>query len=69
MELLTRRLAWRTKPLAKPSKASVAQCSDKLKADGAAQEAKGDVQKAVGDAKNATKEAIDKAAGATKKPL
>jgi uncharacterized protein YjbJ (UPF0337 family) len=43
--------------------------SDKLKSEGAAQEAKGDAQKAVGDAKNATKHAIDKTADALKKPL
>jgi uncharacterized protein YjbJ (UPF0337 family) len=43
--------------------------SDKMKSDGAAQEAKGDAQKAVGDAKNATKEAVDNTADALKKPL
>jgi uncharacterized protein YjbJ (UPF0337 family) len=43
--------------------------SDKMKSEGAAQEAKGDAQKAVGDAKNATKEAVDKTADALKKPL
>jgi uncharacterized protein YjbJ (UPF0337 family) len=42
--------------------------SDKMKGEGAVQEAKGDVQKAVGDAKNATKEAVDKTADAIKKP-
>ena len=36
--------------------------SDKLKVEGAAQEAKGDAQKAVGDAKAATKDAANKAA-------
>jgi uncharacterized protein YjbJ (UPF0337 family) len=34
--------------------------SDKMKADGAAQELKGDAQKAAGDAKNATKDALDR---------
>jgi uncharacterized protein YjbJ (UPF0337 family) len=43
--------------------------SDKMKDEGAAQEAKGDAQKAVGDAKNATKHAVDKTADAIKKPL
>lgn len=43
--------------------------SDKLKNEGAAQEARGDAQKAVGDAKNATKDAVDKTAAAIKKPL
>lgn len=36
--------------------------SDKLKAEGALQEAKGHGQKAVGDAKDAAKNAADKAA-------
>jgi uncharacterized protein YjbJ (UPF0337 family) len=36
--------------------------SDKMKNDGAAQEAKGDAQEAVGDAKNATKHVVDKTA-------
>lgn len=43
--------------------------SDKLKAEGAAQEAKGDAQKTMGDAKNAAKDAVDKTADALKKPL
>lgn len=43
--------------------------SDKMKADGAAQELKGDVQKATGDTKNATKNVVDKTAAALKKPL
>ena len=38
--------------------------SDKLKAEGAAQELKGDVQKAVGDAKAAVKDGANKAAAA-----
>jgi uncharacterized protein YjbJ (UPF0337 family) len=38
--------------------------SDRLKAEGAAQELKGDVQKATGDAKAAVKDAADKAADA-----
>jgi uncharacterized protein YjbJ (UPF0337 family) len=37
-----------------------------LKSEGAAQELKGDTQKATGDAKN---DAVDKTAGALKKPL
>jgi uncharacterized protein YjbJ (UPF0337 family) len=43
--------------------------SDKMQADGTAQEAKGDAQKAMGDAKNATKNAVDKTVDALKKPL
>jgi uncharacterized protein YjbJ (UPF0337 family) len=38
--------------------------SDKLKAEGAAQELKGDAQKAVGDAKAAIKDGANKAAAA-----
>jgi uncharacterized protein YjbJ (UPF0337 family) len=43
--------------------------SDKLKAEGAAQEVKGDAQKAVGDAKNAVKDGANKAADAINKNL
>lgn len=43
--------------------------SDKLKAEGAVQEAKGDAQQAMGDAKNAAKDAVDKTADTLKKPL
>ena len=43
--------------------------SDKLKAEGAAQELKGDVQKAVGDAKAAVKDGANKAAAAANKNL
>jgi uncharacterized protein YjbJ (UPF0337 family) len=43
--------------------------SDKLKVEGAAQEAKGDAQQAMGDAKNAAKDAVDKTADTLKKPL
>ena len=44
--------------------------SDKMKAKGAAQELKGDVQKAAaGDAKNTAKKAVDKTAAALKRPL
>jgi uncharacterized protein YjbJ (UPF0337 family) len=43
--------------------------SDKLKVEGAAQEAKGDAQKAVGDAKAATKDAANKAADFVNKKL
>lgn len=43
--------------------------SDKMKVEGAAQEAKGDAQQAMGDAKNAAKDAVDKTADALKKPL
>lgn len=38
--------------------------SDKMRAEGAAQEAKGDAQKAVGDAKGAVKGAANKVANA-----
>jgi uncharacterized protein YjbJ (UPF0337 family) len=43
--------------------------SDKLKAEGAAQELKGDAQKATGDAKAAVKDATNKAADAINKKL
>jgi uncharacterized protein YjbJ (UPF0337 family) len=43
--------------------------SDKLKGEGAIQEAKGHGQKAVGDAKEATKDAVNKAADAVNKKL
>jgi uncharacterized protein YjbJ (UPF0337 family) len=43
--------------------------SDKLKAEGAAQELKGDAQKAAGDAKTAVKDATNKAADAINKKL
>jgi uncharacterized protein YjbJ (UPF0337 family) len=43
--------------------------SDKLKAEGAAQELKGDAQKATGDAKAAVKDATNKAAAAITKKL
>lgn len=43
--------------------------SDKLKAEGALQEAKGHGQKAVGDAKDAAKDAADKAADFVNKKL
>jgi uncharacterized protein YjbJ (UPF0337 family) len=43
--------------------------SDKLKAEGAAQELKGDAQKAAGDAKAAVKDAANKAADAINKNL
>ena len=43
--------------------------SDKLKAEGAAQELKGDAQKATGDAKNAIKDAVNKTASAVNKKL
>ncbi len=43
--------------------------SDKLKAEGIAQEAEGETQQAIGNAKNATKDAIDKTADTLKKPL
>jgi uncharacterized protein YjbJ (UPF0337 family) len=43
--------------------------SDKLKAEGAAQELKGDAQKAAGDAKAAVKDATNKAADAINKNL
>ena len=43
--------------------------SDKLKAEGAIQEAKGHGQKAVGDAKEATKDAVKKASDAVNKNL
>ena len=42
---------------------------DKLKAEGAAQELKGDLQKAVGDAKAAVKDGANKAAAAANKNL
>jgi uncharacterized protein YjbJ (UPF0337 family) len=43
--------------------------SDKLKAEGAAQELKGDAQKATGDAKAAVKDATNRAADAINKKL
>ena len=43
--------------------------SDKLRVEGAAQEAKGDALKAVGDAKAATKDAANKAADFVNKKL
>ena len=43
--------------------------SDKLKAEGAAQELKGDAQKATGDAKAAVKDAANKTADAINKKL
>ena len=43
--------------------------SDKLKVEGAAQEAKGDAQKAMGDAKAAAKDAANKAADFVNKKL
>ena len=43
--------------------------SDKLKAEGAAQELKGDAQKATGDAKAAVKNATNKTAEAINKTL
>jgi uncharacterized protein YjbJ (UPF0337 family) len=43
--------------------------SDKLRAEGAAQEAKGDAQKAVGDAKAAVRHAANAAAAAINKKL
>jgi uncharacterized protein YjbJ (UPF0337 family) len=43
--------------------------SDKLKAEGAAQELKGDAQKAAGDAKAAVKDAANKTANAINKNL
>jgi uncharacterized protein YjbJ (UPF0337 family) len=43
--------------------------SDRLQGEGEAQEVKGKGQKAVGGAKQATKDAVDKAASATKKHL
>jgi uncharacterized protein YjbJ (UPF0337 family) len=43
--------------------------SDRLQGEGAAQEVKGKGQKAVGGAKQATKDAVNKAASATKKHL
>jgi uncharacterized protein YjbJ (UPF0337 family) len=43
--------------------------SDKLKAEGVAQEAEGETQQAIGNAKNATKDAIDTTADTLKKPL
>jgi uncharacterized protein YjbJ (UPF0337 family) len=43
--------------------------SDKLKAEGAAQELKGDAQKATGDAKAAVKDATNKTADAINKKL
>jgi uncharacterized protein YjbJ (UPF0337 family) len=43
--------------------------SEKLKAEGAAQELKGDAQKAAGDAKAAVKDAANKAADAINKNL
>ncbi len=43
--------------------------SDKLKAEGAAQELKGDAQKAVGDAKAAVKSGANKVADAVNKNL
>jgi uncharacterized protein YjbJ (UPF0337 family) len=43
--------------------------SDKLKVDGAAQEAKGEGQKAMGDAKSAAKDAANKAADYVNKKL
>lgn len=41
--------------------------NDRLRAEGAAQEAKGKVQKAVGDVKSAAKDATNKAAAINKK--
>jgi uncharacterized protein YjbJ (UPF0337 family) len=43
--------------------------SDKLQAEGAAQEIKGDAQQAVGDAKDAVKDAANKVADAANKNL
>ena len=43
--------------------------SDKLKAEGAAQEVKGDAQKALGKAKEVVKDGADKAADAVHKRL
>ena len=43
--------------------------SDKLKAEGAAQELKGDAQKATGDGKAAVKDAANKTANAINKNL
>jgi uncharacterized protein YjbJ (UPF0337 family) len=43
--------------------------SDKLKAEGAAQELKGDAQKATGDAKAAVKNAADKTAATINRNL
>ena len=43
--------------------------SDKLKAEGAAQELKGVAQKALGDAKDAVKDGANKAAAAANKNL
>jgi uncharacterized protein YjbJ (UPF0337 family) len=43
--------------------------SDKLKAEGAAQEAKGDAQKAAGNAKAAVKSVVNKTAAAANKNL
>jgi uncharacterized protein YjbJ (UPF0337 family) len=43
--------------------------SDKLKTEGAAQEAKGDAQKATGDAKAAVKSAANQAANTINKKL
>lgn len=43
--------------------------SERLEGEGVIQELKGKGQKAVGDAKDATKDAVNKAAAATKKNL
>ena len=63
--------SWRLWPQELSDRAILARAlgSDKLKANGAAQELKGDAQKATGDAKNAIKDAANKTASAVNKKL